>query len=1682
MPFCFGGKRKIFYKEVAMKKFFLFLLAAMCAVCLGAAAACAPEGDFYLLVFRQANGVIYDCSIPSGAEVKAGTEVTFKVNLTEDAQGTPVVYKNDTELQPDAEGVYSFTMEEPTTVKVFGVDAAGSDYNRVIHKQSDGVDIHFVNTATIGDQNVALQNGMLVKNGTEVSFTVSVQEGYYIEDTGRGITVSVAGTVLVPDGNGVYTFTVSTYSEIVVTGVTKNINVTFSRADTRVTYIDENGSELRTDTPVEFKLNQNVRFKVNPSVYYAKGDFEVLANALVLRPDSDGYYQLSAKEDTNISVTGLEQDVPFTEPERNGGVGTQRNPFHISRPIDLYQMSALVNSGFYLQETWRTGYYVLDNDIDLEGEQLFVIGTNENNNAIFAGNFNGNGHKISNFKIYDTFVEQEEFNSVNIANVGMFGSVMSLNGSRPTISNLRLENFSITADASQRSTEGFSYELSVGGIVGAGYGVDIINCSVDTDNGEINVTGGTGPAYVGGIIGQQVSYSPQVETADTVKLESRIIGCTSNATISVPSSVEMLTYATGGISGLTAVGEKDISSYIINSSFTGYISGGLHAGGITGQLGQYTSIVNCYTAGDVSAYSPFTSQNNSSFFNSYAGGIAGLLEYDAVIYNSFSASNVRAYKRTGGNGVVGDIAGTIDGTKPNEIMYGYSAGLVINSDKKDKSQIDENYIRNTLKWKADDWKFTAGSLPEVNPEGASKTPDITITLTAKRTEFGDPGTRTAHGYTTLAGMGRIKNGLPDYLDGSNNERSYGYYFDSDCKQKVPLGFLFVDDITLYVGSADYSQVAGTYYLGRWNDVGARITLHTDGTFDYRNGAVSHTSEYTYDGTQVYLLDTVIGELTVSDLDGNDSTIFNRNYNFGMTKSGDSIQIKGGVTNLTTSSGSDIILFPESAPLTGLKAHEDFRYGDYYFSENGVTRYTFNGNGTGVRRVSTSSGDTTDTQFNYVFTGENKLSITYNGGAQEQADLDAENKLVSKVNNKAVKPYDAFAGTWESSFGIGRTYNFDGMGNWTYGSQKGTYTIEGDGKLKDAGNAFEAQINGDGFVEITLSGKQPLEFYREGSFKGQWYFGALTSSNSSVAITLTLEGLGADGYGKAFAVYGSGETLDLDYSVATSGGNYQMLVFHNDSLFASLTYNGTSKLLAGTVDGIRNANFFAYDSVKGVWITDDDTLQTLNFNGNGMYNVNGNINEGRLEIKGYVTVDESTRVTYTFGTSDGSGNITGKFTYRSKEYTVTYNVDDGNIKVTADGDVNLTLQKHDEWYGKELTDNNGTVYRFDGRGRLTTHSGKVNIYKNGILDNEMSYKIGDGVINLQGSGGDAQKTYTIKAENKDGHQVYIFKESSTDGETKLYRNVAFKGTWTVGEVGGTVTISDIYADDTASGSFTIGSKTNNSVTFHYNPEGNYLSFEYDDGVTYYIRAINVGSGYNLSMGPDNATVSVNNYTCIPSEQKDEWSGMNFNVYNPATNENIGKLVFDGLGGSSNSSGRVRYLDTNGNVLATHTYTKMTFGYGEQTYYYARLMDNYFEYLLIPCKDENTLNGAYEGAFREIMYYLRTDGYQSDGDHNYGDHYWAVVYPDELFNNTIKSKDDPGAYYFFDGVGGVTRYGGMKGDGPQFFTYKVTINIETFIHDLELTHTGRRDEDNYVIKCKLDQSDTENEDNWNIYETV
>jgi len=1338
-----------------------------------------------------------------------------------------------------------------------------------------------------------IPSGYEVREGVTVSFSIS-----YADNVKGEKTVKANDDELTADENGNYSFSMSEDTTVSVEGtfILNSYDVTFYNVTKNaqgqivdeywVDYLDEDGNPFETEKGYTYEANEQIKFKLDVSVYYER-DYDkypkdakptVIANTQILTPDKNGVYTLNVIENTNVTVSGFVNEENFTERE-NCGTGTESDPYIISRPVDLFMLSNLVKSDKHRLLFYDKHYKISDDveEIDMEGEQLFIIGESEA--TFFAGTFDGNGKTIKNYYISDTFINQSTYTPDFMPYIGLFGFVAATTSAVPEIYNLHLSDFTIDVDAASAPSEEKGFY--VGSLVGVGFGVNITGCTAKgkiTADADDNYFG-----YMGGLIGAQYSAFGGSGSSAT-RVFSIVKSCSTDVELRGESGY---VYTAGGISGLVSANEERTAASVINCYSTADILGAMYSGGIAGRLSPFCSLQNCYSTGYVEATNYIGRRDgNEDLGYAYGGGIVGYADYNSVVDSCFAVGDVNAYSVADGQGGDFSFEGKIYGgkdeagvafieTQPAYVLNCYSENI--------KDVLKDNL----LGWDKEDWNLfdpeRPSGYPILNMEETSKSFTLKINLGGKShggsTELSVPIKDAYYPVSYWYAVGDIDFRTVAADDGN---RSYGYFFDAELTRRVPYSYIPMKNTVLYAGFADFNEVAGEYYL---QGLGGYLELAADGTLIYRNGAINSTSYYTYDKDKVLVLyDTLLGIVS-----GGAETY----YSF-------EAKVEDGVLKIY-----DNEIYPENTPLTALKKSATFNYGSYYA---GNVTYTFNANGSGTMVKVTGSGSSL-VKFDYDLHESNYGNGLYLGGSIYfdvdsvfcSGDVDA-NGNVTKINGTPVYRMDAFEGVWEKSAGSHKQYTFDGKGAWSYeyfgykngtkqiiSSDKGAYTQNPEGSiaLKDG---LRASFTPEGY--LVIDGEI---YYRENSFVGEWNF-----FHKDYPVELNLGGIGADGVGTATVDFGSGykmENADRITYVAekAANGKVTLMLYLFDQPMGELIYSADENTLSGSfyrfssnaiVDGVT---FYLYDDFKGEWISDDGDLSLVEFNGLGNYDIDGDNN---LAVRGSVKIGGEAVGTYTLVNS----TLEGYFVYNEVKYNISFNDATGKIEVTYGEGNSVTLEKYDIMYGTDLVDDDGNVYVFDGRGNLAS-GGKLTI--KGATETVISYTFDtDGKTVKVGDSGDTIALDTAK-------DAYVY---TTGGTTKnLTLNNDFTGKWLV--VGAQSADKYLEIGKISASYKAEGKQFGEAVSFTYHPDGNYLTFT---DIATEIRVDVVKSEGASELSISFTTIQGTASSVAVSED-------NYDSYRGRWTAADGSYIeLDGLGKASLVSGTMNFYGKDGKLTQSISY--------------------------------------------------------------------------------------------------------------------------------------------------------------------
>ena len=320
----------------------------------------------------------------------------------------------------------------------------------------------------------------------------------------------------------------------------------------------------------------------------------------------------------------------------------------------LKALNAYVNGGG--QTSGIT--FELTDDIDLSGIAWTGIGykVDNSNYVAFNGNFNGNGHTISNLSISGTdnvglfgYIEGD----VTISNVSVIDATVS--GSN-CVGILVAEAYNENAFALMKidncyATGTVSGLSLVGGLVGHAYELEITNSYVA---GSVS-----GVGELGGLVGALNN-----ECTHGVIADSLFVG-----TVSGTESDSV-----GGLAGYLRYAN------IINSQTSAYVSGNTCVGGLVG-AGHHSYITDCSVIGTVLG-------------TEYVGGVCG----DA---GEITFKNTSAYNAVSGNGseigaFVGTTYDTASITFDNSTYYDSSNNVFGNSSSAPNGIYNEHSIEDNI--------------------------------------------------------------------------------------------------------------------------------------------------------------------------------------------------------------------------------------------------------------------------------------------------------------------------------------------------------------------------------------------------------------------------------------------------------------------------------------------------------------------------------------------------------------------------------------------------------------------------------------------------------------------------------------------------------------------------------------------------------------------------------------------------------------------------------------------------------------------------------------------------------------------------------------------------------------------------------------------------------------------------
>lgn len=902
------------------------------------------------------------------------------------------------------------------------------------------------------------------------------------------------------------------------------------------------------------------------------------------KPNSSSNSTSKSQQSTNSKTESNSKTNSNTDsvvPSEITGSGTEDDPYVIYTGEQLGEIASNYND---LITAPDYTYYKLGHDIDLSEVDYAPIGTSS---IPFYGEFDGNGHKISNLKL-------EDFSKSNPA-YGLFAYT----------NNSSIHDVELSIDFTF-SPKGASTKVYVGGLVGYGSNTEIYNVDVEGDISLASSQNTSAGLYVGGIAG--------ILTASN----NYFVNLT-NSTSDVDITCNMedsqnTTNVVGGVVAavLTSNSTKEVGIYSISSTYYhGNIDAKDCAGGIAGTLYYYVSITDCVAEGD--------SINLSTENGCYAGGIVGQGYYMAGVLNTYSnfktisASNTSSsatYKAFAGSSIgysfssyedLYDMLGTIN-------YSNYASKATITSDKTGVNGLEvpsDKSIKEAAGlsdyWQENNGKLTLSKYTQEktvtvkldsNYEGGSSQ---NVDVTFKASSFDSTGIKTVSS-----------------KEFTREHYCYsGLYYDAECTQPYCEYIPFNTNTTLYAGYGDYSKLVGTYdYVcsSSSSSVTNSGIWHFDEDYFYwQNDYEIIKYTYMFDGKYVFLdssnTGAYAGEMFMLDDEGklHAYDINDSDYEYVATKratddfvipdyTGEAylgtwyfsnnaiatLNADGNASAKTTTSKADytggyreledgslnIKIYARINATVKYDSTKDIMYGK---TSTGTTVF-------GAREAITTTFTSTDGKLYIYVVGDNQYAIyndeltSFTGSLTEGGEIkvgeDTYTVSGTTLTLKEITPSipEDICGTYTDKNKNTMVLNSDGTGTWNGTSFTWTYdATTKKGKISPFG-AFDSEdnsvtFNDDGTVTISIDDSYGENTYSTimtkkastPSYVGTWTCKAMTNK---VTIILNEDGTGTYN-GTAFTYTVSGNTISIsnvgalenitltfDETKGITGGSYE----------------------------------------------------------------------------------------------------------------------------------------------------------------------------------------------------------------------------------------------------------------------------------------------------------------------------------------------------------------------------------------------------------------------------------------------------------------------------------------------------------------------------------------------------------------
>ena len=281
-------------------------------------------------------------------------------------------------------------------------------------------------------------------------------------------------------------------------------------------------------------LGINIKKNSKKTTFNYNAAGEDVTNLISYQADKNAYVVNStAGGQVTLVITTTNKNYSKFEVVVHIGSGTQENPFYVFDESDLNNIGTVYDA---------TSHFILMNDIALSEE---FGGVCKDVSTGFGGNFNGNGHTISNLKLTNSNSE------VVVSKAGLFNSIAS----GAVVSNLVIDNASVNG-----------YFANAGILAGQNAGL-IEKISIVNSNVTNLANGGKSGLVAGTIL-----------SADKVQLVA-----VEASTISIGSDAAAVSNAVvGGFAGV--INQSTVQACYVNDVTISNINSSIIGGGFAGEL------------------------------------------------------------------------------------------------------------------------------------------------------------------------------------------------------------------------------------------------------------------------------------------------------------------------------------------------------------------------------------------------------------------------------------------------------------------------------------------------------------------------------------------------------------------------------------------------------------------------------------------------------------------------------------------------------------------------------------------------------------------------------------------------------------------------------------------------------------------------------------------------------------------------------------------------------------------------------------------------------------------------------------------------------------------------------------------------------------------------------------------